>query len=123
MPTQDEKAFTYADGWVWCVVLSDPETEAFAVELAKFLTESGYLNGWTLESGYLPVRPTGLEYWSETPDYAILEKLLPAAVVQPDSDLKTVLGPAVRDAVVDVLKEQVDPEDALRTLLERVPGQ
>jgi ABC-type glycerol-3-phosphate transport system substrate-binding protein len=117
MPTKDDKAFSYADGWVWCVVPSDPETEQFALELAEFLTESDFLSSWAMEGGFLPVRPTSLEVWSETSYYSTLEKLLPAAVVVPEEDLEEVLGPAVRDAVVAVLKDQVDPETALEGLL------
>lgn len=120
MPTKDARAFTYADGWVWCVVPSDSETEQFALELAEFLADSDFLSIWALEGGYMPVRPSSLEGWSETPYYSTLEKLLPAAVLVPDGDLASILGPAVRDAVVGVLKDQVDPEVALETLLGKV---
>lgn len=120
LPTKDDRAFAYADGWVWCVLPSDQETETFAVELAEFLSESGFLSSWTLEEGYLPVRPTSLEGWSDTAYFSTIEKLLPAAVLVPDRDLKSTLGPALRDAVVEVLKDQVEPEIALEGLLEEV---
>jgi maltose-binding protein MalE len=121
IPTKDDKAFTYADGWVWCVVPSDSETEQFALELAEFLTESDFLSLWAIEGGYIPVRPTSLESWSETSYYSTLEKLLPAAVVVPDGEVDDALGPPIRDAVVEVLKDQVEPEAALETLLEEIP--
>ena len=120
VPTKDDRAFSYADGWVWCVVPSDSETEQFALELAEFLSDSGFLSSWALEGGYLPVRPTSLESWAEMPYYSTLEKLLPAAVLVPEGDLESKLGPAVRDAVVEVLKDQVDPEAALETLLDEI---
>lgn len=120
LPTKDARAFTYADGWVWCVVPSDSETEQFALELAEFLSDSDFLQVWALEGGYAPVRPSSLEGWSETPYYKTLEKLLPAAVLVPEADLESNLGPAIRDAVVSVLKDQVEPEAALETLLGKV---
>ena len=120
IPTKNDKAFTYADGWVWCVVPSDPETEQFALELAEFLTESDFLSLWAFEGRYIPVRPTSLESWSEVSYYSTLEKLLPAAVVVPDGELDAALGSPIRDAVVEVLKDQVEPEDALETLLEEI---
>jgi ABC-type glycerol-3-phosphate transport system substrate-binding protein len=120
MPTKDDKAFSYADGWVWCVVPSDSETEQFALELADFLTESDFLSSWASEGGFLPVRPTSLETWSETAYFSTLEKLLPAAIVMPGEDLAAALGPPVRDAVVEVLKDQVDPETALESLLAEI---
>ena len=117
IPTKDARAFAYGDGWVWCVVPSDQETEAFAIELVEFLSESDFLRDWTYQAGYLPVRPTGLETWTEMPYYPMLEKLLPVAVLAPEEDA---VGLAVRDAVVAVLKDQVDPETALETLLVEV---
>jgi len=120
MPTKDDKAFAYADGWVWCVVPSDSETEEFTLELAAFLTDSDFLNIWAVEGGYLPVRPTSLESWSDSPYYATFEKLLPAAVLVPEEELTSDLGPPIRDAVVEILKNQVEPEAVLETLLEKV---
>ncbi len=120
LPTKDDKAFTYADGWVWCIVPSDPETEQYSLELAAFLTDSEFLKIWAVEGGYLPVRPTGLESWAESPYYSTFEKLLPAAVVVPEDDLQSALGPPIRDAVVEVLKDQIEPEAALEDLLEGI---
>ncbi len=121
MPTQDGTGFSYADGWVWCVVASDPETEAYAVELAEFLTDPSYLSAWDLESGYLPVRPSDLESWSDSPYYPTLAQLLPFAQLIPDLEIQDGLGPEIRDAVVSVLKDQVEPADALNTLLGKFP--
>jgi hypothetical protein len=116
LPTKDDRAYTYAEGWVWCIVPSDLEREQFALELAEFMSESSFLTSWTLEGGYLPVRPTSLDGWSELTYYPTLEKLLPAAVLVPDGNLDSALGLAVRDAVVEVLKDQVEPETALESL-------
>ena len=120
LPTRDDHAYTYADGWVWCIVPSDSETEQFALGLAEFLSESSFLSSWVLEAGYLPVRSTSLEGWSEMVYFPTLEKLLPAAVLVPDGNLDTSLGMAVRDAVVEVLKDQVEPEIALESLLGKI---
>ncbi len=121
VPTSDGTAYSYADGWAWGVVPSNEETEAFAVELAEFLTDSSYLNAWSLESGYLPVRASGLESWSDTPFYATLKHLLPYAILIPDISIQEEIGPEVRDAVVSVLKDQVEPATALEILLEGFP--
>ena len=122
IPTKEANPFSYASGWVWCVVPSNIETEQEAVELIEFLTESSYLNTWGVEAGYLPVRPSGLDSWSETPFYSTLQQLLPAAVLLPGNDLLDDLGPEIRDAVVSVLKDQIEPADALSALLEEIQG-
>ena len=109
MPTKEGKAFAYAKGWVWCVIPSDPDTEQIAVELAEFLTASGYLSNWSIEAGYIPVRPSGLETWSEGTSYSTISKLLPSAILIPDPELSKEIGLDIRDAVVAVLKDQVEP--------------
>jgi len=122
IPTKKANPFSYASGWVWCVVPSNMETEQEAVELIEFLTESSYLNTWGVEAGYLPVRPSGLDSWSETPFYSTLQQLLPAAVLLPGNDLLDDLGPEIRDAVISVLKDQVEPAVALSAILEEIEG-
>jgi len=122
IPTKAAKSFTYADGWIWCVVPSDLETEQEAVELAEFLTEASFINTWGLEAGYLPVRPSGLDTWSGKPYYSTLQKLLLSAVLIPGNDFLDDYGPAIKDGVVSVLKDQVEPDAALAALLEKVQG-
>jgi len=117
IPTKEGKAFSYANAWVWCVVPSDLETEQIAVELAEYLTTESYLSPWTVEGGYLPVRPSGLARWSEVPFYSTLQQLLPSATLLPGNDLLVRIGPSVRDAVVAVLKDQTEPAAALEVLL------
>lgn len=117
MPTKDARAFSYADGWVWIVVPSDTENQEFALELANFLTESDFLSSWSYAGGYLPVRQASLASWADSPYHATLEKLLPAAVLVPEGELEIEIGLGVRDAVVEVLKSQVDPQEALEASL------
>ena len=118
MPTKEGKAFAYAEGWVWCVVPSDPDAEQIAVELAEFLTTESYLSAWTIQAGYLPVRPSGLESWSEETSYSTISQLLPTAVLIPDLGTSKEIGLDIRDAVVAVLKDQVEPSTALADLFE-----
>jgi len=122
LPTKDSKPFTYADGWVWCVISSDTETERAAVELAEFVIDETYLSIWSLESGYLPTRPSGMDSWSEVSFYSTLQQLLPSAILVPDGHILDELGPEVRDAVVAVLKDQVEPASALADLVEAIQG-
>jgi ABC-type glycerol-3-phosphate transport system substrate-binding protein len=122
MPTQDGKAFSYATGWVWCVIPSTQENEILAVALAEFLTEELYLSIWGLQAGFMPVQTSALTSWSEMPYYATLQQLLPAAVMVPSNNLQAEYGPAVKDAVVAVLKDQIDPADAIEVLLEEIPA-
>ena len=122
LPTKDSKPFTYADGWVWCVIPSDTEREQVAVELAEFIIDETYLSIWSLESGFLPTRPSGMDSWSEVSFYSTLQQLLPSAILIPDGHILDELGPKVRDAVVAVLKDQIEPASALADLVETILG-
>ena len=62
-----------------------------------------------------------MENWSEVSYYSTLQQLLPSAVLIPDLDTLSALGPEVRDAVVAVLKDQVEPAEALAPLQESFP--
>ena len=122
IPTQDAKPFTYADGWVWCVIPSDQETELVAEELAGFLAEMEYLNSWNIESGYLPIYVSGLESWSERTNFSALKQLLPSAVLLPGNAVLDDLGPPLRDAVTGILKDQELPDVMVAALLEKIQG-
>ena len=65
LPTKEAKPFAYADGWIWCVIPSDLDTEQEAVELAEFLTEASFINTWGVAAGYLQFGLAGLKSWSE----------------------------------------------------------
>ena len=123
IPTRDGKAFSYATGWVWCVVASEPDTELAAVELIEFLVEDNYLAAWTAESSYLPVRTTGFENWPEDDFPLVFQQILPSAILSPHYQTISELGPFVRDAVVAVLKDQSDPGQVTAELMERMNGQ
>ncbi len=118
VPTRSGKSFTYATGWVWCVVSSQPAQEEEALELVEFLVEDGFLDSWSVESSYLPVRPSALEIWPEGAYPLLWQQILPAAVIPPDQEVINAIGMEVRDAVVAVLKDQTAPETALEGLIE-----
>ena len=118
MPTKEGKAFAYADGYVWCVIPSDPGSEEIAVELIEFLTAGEYLSSWSKEAGYLPVRPSGLDEWESESYFSTLGQLLPAAVLIPDRYHLHEFGSGIRDAVVAVLKDQAEPLIVISNLVE-----
>ena len=118
MPTKEGKAFAYADGWVWCVIPSNPGSEQVALELIECLTAGEYLSSWSKEAGFLPVRPSGLNNWDGESYYSTLGQLLPAAVLIPDRYHLHEFGSGIRDAVVAVLKDQVEPLIVISDLVE-----
>jgi maltose-binding protein MalE len=117
MPTKEGKAFAYADGWVWCVIPSNLGTEQVALELIEFITEDDYISDWSIEAGYLPVRPSGLDNWGGESYFSTLGQLLPTAVLIPGRYQLHEFGTDIRDAVVAVLKDQIEPTIVVSDLL------
>lgn len=118
LPTQDGVPFTLATGWVWALPNPDPARRAAAGRLAAFLTQEDFLSAWTLAAGYLPPSPAVLADWPDAALRSLAGRLSISAVLVPASEMNASLGPAIEEAVVHVLKQQVDPETAVQQALQ-----
>ena len=52
LPTLTGQPFTLVKGWGWAIANSDPNKQAAAAELAKYLTEAEFAGPWTQASSY-----------------------------------------------------------------------
>ena len=120
IPTQDGYPFTLATGYSWALAGVEPERRALAVQLAEFLVEKEFLASWTSAAGYLPPRLDALRGWEDTPYRQLIEKISYSAHLMPPADLISSIGPAMEQAVVDVLKAQNSPENAAQTAIDRI---
>lgn len=116
--TQDGTPFTLATGWV--LALSNPQTErqALSVDLAEFLTDSSFLSEWSENAGYLPPRVSALEGWSNVALRGLVENIVRSAQITPPNDVMAVIGPALHQATVDILKQQTTPVSAANDAIE-----
>jgi multiple sugar transport system substrate-binding protein len=116
--TQDGTPFTLANGWVWA--LSNPQTErhALSVDLAEYLTDGSFLSEWTETAGYLPPRASALEGWSNVALRGLVDKIIQSAQIIPPNDVMAVIGPALQQAVVEILKQQSTPVSAANNAIE-----
>ncbi len=120
IPTPDGKPFGLARGWAWTLTSPDAERREIAVELAEFLTESSFLARWSQAAGLLPARPSALAEWRLGEDAARLEPIAQAASLVPPSDLLKVMGPALSEAIAQVLKGQLEPQAAAQAAANQV---
>lgn len=122
IPTPEGTALTLANGWVWS--LSNPQIErhSTSIELAEFLTASDFLSQWTAAAGYLPPRSSALEGWSNSTLQGLAEQVARSNQIFPPTDVMITVSPALQQAVVEVLKDQVDPETAAQEAVEAVAG-
>jgi ABC-type glycerol-3-phosphate transport system substrate-binding protein len=107
--TEDGTPLTLASGWVWALANPQIERQALSVDLAEFLTQGEFLSAWTEAAGYLPPRASALEGWSNAALRTLMEQIIQSARIIPPNDVMAVLGPALQNATIKVLKQQSNP--------------
>jgi ABC-type glycerol-3-phosphate transport system substrate-binding protein len=111
--TQDGAPLTLASGWVWALSNPQIERQALSADLAEFLTQGAFLAEWTEAAGYLPPRASALQGWSNAALRSLMERIIRSARIIPPNDVMAVLGPALQQATVNVLKQQSNPAAAV----------
>ncbi len=120
LPTPDDAAFTLASGWSWALAGQDPERRSQAIRLAEFLVDKEFLAEWTYAAGYLPPRADALQGWKDATLRQVIEQISASAQLIPSEDILSSLGPALEQAVVDVLKAQSDPQTAAQVAINQI---
>jgi multiple sugar transport system substrate-binding protein len=107
--TQNGSPFTLATGWIWA--LSNPQSERhpLGIDLAEFLTDSQFLSQWSELAGVLPPRKSALEGWSNVALRNMVSQVAESSHLIPPNDVMAVVGPALSQATVDILKRQSTP--------------
>jgi ABC-type glycerol-3-phosphate transport system substrate-binding protein len=113
IPTPTGEPFALASGWSWVVVTSDPDRQAMAMALINFLMNPVNQGAYTQAAGWLPSQRAALAVWGDDDPYlAFGNQLLSNAHPLPDSSLRAAVGPAIQDALEDVLLNGVAPAQA-----------
>jgi multiple sugar transport system substrate-binding protein len=120
LPTPSGSPFTLASGYSWALAGQDPQRRALAVRLAEYLSDKDFQAQWTAASGYLPPRSDALQNWQNTELSRILDQISSSAQLMPPVDLVSSIGPALEQAVVDVLKAQSEPQAAAETAIKQI---
>ncbi|MBE9525322.1 MAG: extracellular solute-binding protein [Chloroflexi bacterium] len=118
LPTPDGSAFTNATGWAWALASLDPDRQAVSAELAEFLSVGDYASEWAAAAGYLPLRPSGLRVWENTPINGLLGQICSSAALMPPTDIILSLGPVLQGSALEVIKEQSDPAAAAQAAVD-----
>lgn len=120
LPPLGSSDFTLATGWVWALSDPIPERRPTAVRLAEFLTDDTFLNRWSSETHYLPVRPSTLSTWTNQTQRALVSQIVLSAEVRPPTAVSSVLGPILAEATLQVIRNQADPAQAAQAAAERL---
>jgi spermidine/putrescine-binding protein len=117
-----DTAYTLADGYVWASARPPELQHELLYDLSGSLTESNFISRWTAAAGYLPPRPTALAAWPNQNLQSLLSQVVLSARLRPPNDINIILGPVVRDAVLQILKGEKDALQASQAAAERVKG-
>ena len=120
IPTPNDTPFTLATGWSWALAGQDPERRTQAIRLAEYLVDKEFLAEWTYAAGYLPPRADALQSWQDGDLRQVIEQISYSAWLMPPADIVSSLGPALEQAVVDVLKAQSDPQTAAQSVIDQI---
>ena len=100
LPYPQGASYSLADGWAWALAGADPQNDAAAAELARYLVDDDFLSGWNRSAGYLSPRPNALSLWDA---HGTLELISQSAEIIPGDDLLAALGPILKDALAQTL--------------------
>ncbi len=120
LPPIAEINLTTGTGWLLAVPTPNAERQALAVSLAESLVEPAFMSEWASASGKLPTRPSALESWQPNELRIILNQISMMAVVQPSTTIISSIGPILRDATIQVLRELVEPSQAAKVAEESI---
>ncbi len=120
LPVLGEKALTLGRGWLWCLSDPLPERRILSMRLAEYLVDSEFLALWSASAGYLPPRPSALDGWTNQSLSNMLDQIALSAKPRPANDLTASLGPVLRDATLQVIRNQSDPAEVARTAVDEL---
>jgi hypothetical protein len=88
------------------------------VALAENLVEPGFLAGWSEAFGQLPMRPSALSSWKDEQLRTELDNLAAVTKLTPGTEVLNSVAPALHDAVIAVLRDDIDPQEAAQKAVE-----
>jgi ABC-type glycerol-3-phosphate transport system substrate-binding protein len=120
IPTPNGTPFTLATGWSWALASQEPAHRSLAIKLAEYMVEDEFMAEWTYAAGYLPPKADALRSWQDVELRQVIEQVSSSAWLMPPVDMLSSLGPALEQAVVDVLKAQSDPQTAAQAVINQI---
>lgn len=118
IPTPDDNTYTLAAGWSWALASPQTEKRGLSAELAEYLVESDFLAHWSEAGGFLPPRAAALELWQAETLRSLASDLSTSAHLIPSGDVLSSLGPALQQAVLQVLRQEKKPGEAAQAAVE-----
>lgn len=120
LPTLDGSRFSLASGWCWALAGQNADKQVLAAKLSEYLVDEKFMGALTSAAGYLPPRKDALQSWPDVELRQVMDTISSSAQLLPPVDLLASIGPALEQAVVDILKAQTDPQTAAETAVRQI---
>ena len=109
LPTAGEPPVALADGWAWAIVNTTPARHALAADLIAWLSAPAQNGPWTQASAMLPTRADSLAAWTQPGLASVAAEVEAHAQLQPTAAVLAAFGPALEQALADVLNGRATP--------------
>ena len=119
LPGIENQPYTYASGWVWCLVDKKNANRELSISFAENMIDPLFLSEWTPKTGYLPVRPSSIIGWGETLQ-ATLTNILFSADLMPNEMTLSFAKSDIIKAVQDLLQGLSTSDESTQKILERL---
>ncbi len=119
LPGIESQPYTYASGWIWCLVDKKNTNQEISISFAKHMIDPLFLSEWTPKTEYLPVRLSSITGWDETLQ-ATLTNILFSADLMPNKISLAFAKSDIIKAVQDLLQGLSTSEESAQKIQERL---
>lgn len=112
-PGMERPGASFASGWVWAIITTDPARQQVAIELISWLMAVDQLGDWSFSGRWLPATESALASWPAGDDYVQFarDELL-TAVRRPENAYYEQVQARLAKSVRDVLLGNTSPAAA-----------
>ena len=100
--------------WNLVLIEENPIYQEEAVRFAEYFSDIAVNDELSAEAGYIPVRRGDHKAWSEDPQREIVEMMSESGLLAPNNQITNKLVPLINNAVLQVIKNQMSPDDAAK---------
>lgn len=117
-PSIEGNSYTLLKGWVWSVASPNPNEQAAAIELARFLSDQEFAGPWTEAANLLPLRHSALDRWQNEQNRGLAGLVLSVGEPVPPPRVKAIVSTPIRDAILDVITGVQTPSEASQSVMD-----
>lgn len=103
--------------WNLVLIEDNPIYQEEVVRFAEYFCNMTVNDELSAEAGYLPVRSGEHKSWTEDPQRKIVEMMSENGLLVPNNQITNKLVPLINNAVLQVIKNQMSPEDAAQEVM------